>query len=181
MKARRKLLVVSRSTLHGSIKIRLTFPTPRFSPLFLYPDPPENNAGASSTDVSSEPVSTAGPSSTKATSISVSSAGPSSTVSQSPSSGRSLNQNKSHSGKIAGAVVGPLAGVSLLIWVILWYLRRWRSRTGVQPARFSDGAARIAGAFGLPDPNHSMAIGRYYVRAKLGSLLEFLLISDFLC
>jgi len=97
-------------------------------------------------------------------------------------------------------------GVSLLIGVTFWYLRRRRPRaevqlpvnkaflnpqpipssvgaphTAIQPtssgghavhteaqqARSSDGTARISGAFGLPEPNDSMAIDRHYVRAKL--------------
>src|SRR5712675_96016 len=98
--------------------------------------------------------STAGASSTGATSAPGSTAGASSTASQSHSSSPSLNQNKSHSGKIAGASAGVLVAVLLLIGVILWYLRRWRSRAKILPARFSDSAARIAGAFGLPDPNY---------------------------
>ncbi|KAH9958188.1 hypothetical protein BC827DRAFT_613222 [Russula dissimulans] len=93
----------------------------------------------------------------------------------------SLNQNSSHAGQIAGAVVGSVVGGSLLIGIIFWYLRRrrWRVKaphtnaqptssannavyTQAQPAPFSGSAARIAGTFGLPDPDHSLSIGRYY-------------------
>jgi len=120
---------------------------------------PENTAGVSSTG-----ATTAG-ASTKDTSTP---AGVSPAVSQSHSSTSSLNHHKSHSGKIAGASAGVLVGILLLIGTIFWYLRRWRSRAEIQPegppepAPFSDSAVRIAGRFGLPDPNRSMAIGRYY-------------------
>jgi len=164
--------VVSGSTWHGSVKIRLTFPIHSCSSLlFIHPDSPETKAGASSPP----------------------------------------NQKKSHSGSIAGAAVGALVGVSLLIGIIFWYLRRRRSRPEVQqetstvneafvnvqsipspvsayhteiptttrpsaghvartevpPASISDGAAPIPGGFGLPLPNDSMGIGGFYVRAKL--------------
>jgi len=136
-------------------------------------DSPESTAGASSTDTSI-PASTPGPSSTEATSMLPFGAGASSTeatsrpdsmagvsptVVQSLSSTPSLNH---HSGKNSGAIAGALVGVLLLIGTIIWYLRRWRSRAERQPVQFPDGGVRIARAFGLPDPNHSMTIGRYY-------------------
>jgi len=123
-------------------------------------DYPETTAVAFSMPATSTPVSATRASSTEATSTPVSMTRASPTVSQSPSS--SLNQHKLHSGKISGTIASVLVGVLLLIGIIFWYLRRWRSSAEIEPAPFSDSAVRIAGAFGLPDPNHSMAIGRYY-------------------
>jgi len=124
-------------------------------------DFPEAMPGVSSTEAisTSRPFSTAEVSST---STPASIAGDSSTVAQSHSSSSSLSQIRSHSGQIAGASVGALVGVSLLIGIIFWYLRRWRLRAEIQQDRFSDSATRVAEMSNLPDLNHSTTIGRDY-------------------
>jgi len=116
-------------------------------------DFPESMAGASSTEATLRPFSTT-TTSESSTSTPVSMA---STVAQSNSSSSSL-----HSGQIAGASVGALVGVSLLIGIVSWYLRRWRSRAKLQPARFSYSVKRIARTSDLLDPSHSTTIGRNY-------------------
>jgi len=83
----------------------------------------------------------------------------SSTASPAPQSSSST-QKKSHAGAIAGGVVVGIAGAALLTAFILWYLRRRRQRAEARPSPF----AGKEEAFGMPEPDTSMAMGKYYVR-----------------
>jgi len=90
---------------------------------------------------------------------------PVSTVQASPTASavaQSPSGNKLHSGEIAGAVVGSIVGVSLLIGIIFWYFRGRHRRGQAQPAPFANESAHRADAFGPPSLDHSMPIGKYY-------------------
>jgi len=76
------------------------------------------------------------------------------TASPAPQSSNST-QKKSHAGAIAGGVVAGIAGAALLTAFTLWYLRRRRQRA---PSPF----AGKDEAFGMPEPDTSMSMGKYY-------------------
>lgn len=56
--------------------------------------------------------------------------------------------------------MGGIAGAALLAAFILWFLRRRRQRAQRRPTPFADKEE----AFGMPEPDISMPMGKYYVR-----------------
>ncbi|KAI9444025.1 hypothetical protein H4582DRAFT_2071622 [Lactarius indigo] len=80
--------------------------------------------------------------------------------STSPSS--SSNKSSSSTGAIAGGVVGGVVGATVLVGLIIWYIRRRRWRTVARPSPFMTDGPHMAAAFGLQDPGTSASMPKYY-------------------
>jgi hypothetical protein len=99
------------------------------------------------------------PSTGSSTSTSSTAAPSSSTVTTSSSSS---NKSSSNAGAIAGGVVGGVLGVTLLVGLAIWYTRRRRWRAVARPSPFMTDAPHVAEAFGLPDPETSTSMPKFY-------------------
>lgn len=73
------------------------------------------------------------------------------------------SKKSSNAGAIAGGVVGGILGAVLLGGLIFWYTRRRRWRSVAKPSPFMTDAPHVAEAFGLPDPETSMPMPKFYV------------------